>query len=66
MNKKQDIVPVQSKDDQKKYQQQSTNRFTQKLVARLKCNDSELFIYDSIHESTLKILLTELNTNEAH
>ena len=66
MNKKQDIVPVQLKDDQKKYQQQTTNRFTQKLIARLKYNDSELFIYDSIHDSTLKILLAELNTNETH
>ncbi len=66
MNKKQDIVPVQLKDDQKKYQQQSTNRFTQKVVARLKCADSELLIYDSIRDSTLKILLTELYTNETH
>lgn len=57
---------MQLKDDQKKYQQQSTNRFMQKLVARLKCADSELLIYDSIRDSTLKILLTELYTNETH
>ena len=65
MTKKQDIVPVTLQDD-KKTHQHTTPRSTQKLVARLKCTDSELFIYESINESTLKVILSELYTHEAH
>ena len=64
MTKQQDIVPVQLKDDHKKPHQYGANRNSQKLVARLKCAESELYIYESIHELTLKVLLTELYTNE--
>lgn len=68
MEKKQDIVPVRLSDNnngirqpQKNYQNKS-----QKLVARLKCSDSELSIYEGIREPILQVLLTELYTNENH
>ena len=66
MNKRQDIVPVQLQDEKRTVHPQHRKRNPQKLVARLKGVDSELFIYEGIQEEMLRVLLTELFTHEDH
>ena len=60
---RQDIVPVTLRDDSN-YRRPVTKQTPQKLVARLKTNLSELFIYEEINEGTLKTLLTEMVSHE--
>ena len=66
MNKRQDIVPVQLQDEKRTVHPQYGKQNPQKLVARLKGVDSELFIYEGIQEEMLRVLLTELSVHEDH
>ena len=66
MNKRQDIVPVQLQDEKRTVHHQYRKQNPQKLVARLKNMDSELFIYEGIQEEMLRVLLTELSVHEDH
>lgn len=60
----QEIVPVKLQDGGPKYQRTDTKAAPQKLVARLKRRDAELFIYEEINDGTLKVLLTEMSSHE--
>ncbi|MGO1356819.1 hypothetical protein [Alkalibacterium gilvum] len=60
---KQDIVPVTLQNNHKE-NRRGTQTLPNKLVARLKRNQTELLIYNGIDASTLKILLTEMSINE--
>lgn len=60
---KQAIVPVKLQNNQND-RRMDTKPTPQQLIARLKCSQTELFIYEEINESTLKILLTEMSINE--
>jgi hypothetical protein len=64
----QEIVPVRLWDDKKKSYNQTQQhvRNQQKLIARIKNMNSELFIYEGIRDEVLRILLTELYKNEAN
>lgn len=64
MNKRQDIVPVQLQEEKRATPSQSRKQNPQKLVARLKGVNSELFIYEEIKDEMLRVLLSELSTNE--
>ncbi|MEY8292045.1 hypothetical protein AAK882_05270 [Carnobacteriaceae bacterium 52-44] len=64
MTRKQDIVPVKLRDDRQSINSPQRKPSPQKLVARLKSIDTELFVYEGIRESLLKVLLTELNSHE--
>ncbi len=64
MTKKQDIVPVKLRDDRQSISSPQRKPNPQKLVARLKSIDTELFVYEGIRESLLKVLLTELGSHE--
>ena len=66
MNKKQDIVPVQLQDEKRSVHSRYTKQHPQKLVARLKDGNSELFIYEGIQEEMLRVLLSELAVHENH
>ena len=66
MTRKQQIVPVQLQDEKRTIHSQHRNQNPQKLVARLKSVDSELFIYECIQEEMLRVLLSELFTHEDH
>lgn len=66
MTRKQEIVPVQLQDEKRSAHSQYKKQHPQKLVARLKGVDSELFIYEGIQEEMLRILLSELSTHENH
>lgn len=66
MNKQQDIVPVQLQDEKRTVHPQYRKQTPQKLVARLKGVDSELFIYEGIQEEMLRVLLSELSAHENH
>lgn len=67
MTTKQEIVPVKLRDDKKKsYNQTHQARNQQKLIARIKNTDSELFIYEGIRDEVLKVLLTGLYQNETN
>lgn len=66
MTRKQEIVPVQLQDEKRTAHTQYRKQPPQKLVARLKGVDSELFIYEGIQEDTLRILLSELSAHEDH
>jgi len=59
---KQSIVPVKLQDNQTNLR--SVGK-PQRLVARLKNKQAQLFIYMGIDASTLNILLTEMSFNEA-
>lgn len=61
MNNHQDIVPVRLQDENRSTPTHYRKQNPQKLVARLKCKSSELFIYEGITEDTLCTLLSELN-----
>ena len=50
MTRKQQIVPVQLQDEKRTIHSQHRNQNPQKLVARLKSVNSELFIYEGIQE----------------
>lgn len=64
MTRKQDIVPVQLQDKKRPVHSQLRKQKPQKLIARLKSVDSELFIYEGIREEILRVLLSELSTHE--
>ena len=64
MTKKQDIVPVKLRDDRQSISSPQRKPNPQKLVARLKSIDTELFVYEGIRESLLKVLLTEFGSHE--
>ncbi len=66
MTKRQDIVPVQLQDEKRSVHSQYRKQNPQKLVARLKGVDSELFIYEGIQKEMLRVLLSELFTHEDH
>lgn len=57
----QDIVPVKLQDNNQRDRRRVAQPSPQKLVARLKSNQSELLIYEGIDASTLKLLLTEMS-----
>ena len=63
MTRKQQIVPVQLQDEKRTIHSQHRNQKPQKLVARLKGVDSELFIYEGIQEEMLRVLLSELSAH---
>lgn len=65
MNKRQDIVPVQLQEEKRTTPSQSRKQNPQ-MVARLKGVNSELFIYEEIKDEMLRVLLSELSTNENH
>ncbi|GEL67601.1 hypothetical protein [Marinilactibacillus psychrotolerans] len=62
---KQAIVPIKLQENQKDLQT-ATNALPQKVVAHLKRSQTELFIYEGIKPSTLRILLTEMAIHETH
>ena len=66
MTRKQQIVPVQLQDEKRTTHSQHRNQNPQKLVARLKSVDSELFIYEGIQEEMLRVLLSELSAHANH
>lgn len=61
--KNQEIVPVRLSSEKK---HASQSNLPQKLVARVKSDRSELFVYEEIHDQTLCVLLKELISNETH
>ena len=66
MTKKQQFVHVQLRDEKHTIDSQHRNQNPQKLVARLKSVDSELFIYEGIQEEMLRVLLSELSAHANH
>lgn len=67
MATKQEIVPVRLREDKKRsYKQTQDARNQQKLIARIKNKEAELFIYEGIRDEVLKVLLTELYQNETN
>ena len=66
LTRKQEIVPVQLQDEKRTAHTQYRKQNPQKLVARLKGVDSELFIYEGIQEEILRVLLSELSAHEDH
>ncbi|WP_225743756.1 hypothetical protein [Marinilactibacillus sp. Marseille-P9653] len=61
---KQSIVPVILQDNQT-HRRTVENSSAQKVVAHLKNGQTELFIYEGIKPSTLRVLLSEMTINEA-
>ncbi len=61
---KQTIVPVKLQEN-KKDRRTAANFLPQKVVAHLKNSQTELFIYEGIKPSMLRVLLTEMSINEA-
>ena len=66
LTRKQEIVPVLLQDEKRTAHTQYRKQNPQKLVARLKGVDSELFIYEGIQEEILRVLLSELSAHEDH
>ena len=66
LTRKQEIVPVQLQDEKRTAHTQYRKQNPQKLVARLKGVDSDLFIYEGIQEELLRVLLSELSAHEDH
>ena len=66
LTRKQEIVPVQLQDEKRTAHTQYRKQNPQKLVARLKGVDSELFIYEGIQEEMFRVLLSELSAHEEH
>jgi len=64
MTRKQEIVPVRLQDEKQSVNPQQRKQNPQKLIARLKLSDSELFIYEGIREPLLQVLLAELCIHE--
>lgn len=63
-NKRQTIVPVTLQSDPIYRSAGEKKQPTQKLVAQLKRNQTELLIYEGIKPSTLRVLLAEMSSNE--
>ena len=66
LTRKQEIVTVRLQDEKRTAHTQYRKQNPQKLVARLKGVDSELFIYEGIQEEILRVLLSELSAHEDH
>lgn len=64
MTRRQEIVPVRLQDEKQPVNPQTRKPSPQKLIARIKFSNSELFIYDGIREQLLQVLLAELGHHE--